>query len=343
MSNALARMKARHTAYPAEEGSFLHDAFAPVAAEVDLLTDEVLPAAMDAIMVDSSTGSDLDRVALAYGVYRKDAVAATGEVVFQGIAGTEIARYVPVSTAGGRIFLTDAGSIISSSGYVTVPIIAVQPGAEGNVAAGSIVMIPIALAGVESVSNSSATQGGSDEEDDASFRQRLLMRIQLPSASGCEADYVRWARDVPGVDGARCIGLWNGPGTVKVIIAGNNMQPADLETITRCSVFIESVRPIGAEVTVVSAQALAVDIAATVTLASGYSLSLVEDAFTETVRTYLSEQAFAATYLSYARIGSLLLKVEGVEDYSLLTLNGTAGNIALSDEAVPVLGTVTLS
>ena len=343
MSNALSRMKARHTAYPAEEGSFLHDAFAPVATEVDLLTDEVLPAAMDAIMVDTATGSDLDRVALAYGVFRKDAVAATGEVVFQGIAGTEIAQFVPVSTSGGRIFLTDATSIISSSGSVTVPIVAVQPGAVGNVAAGSIVMIPIALAGVESVSNLAATQGGSDEEDDDSFRQRLLMRIQLPSASGCEADYVRWARDVPGVEGARCIGLWNGPGTVKVIIAGNDMQPADTETISRCSTYLESVRPIGAEVTVVSAQALAVDIAAAVTLASGYSLSLVQDAFAETVRTYLSEQAFAATYLSYARIGSLLLKVEGVEDYSLLTLNGTAGNIALSDEAVPVLGTVTLS
>ena len=48
MSGALDRIKARQTSYPNIEGTFLHDAFAPVAGELDMMTDEYIPAALAA-------------------------------------------------------------------------------------------------------------------------------------------------------------------------------------------------------------------------------------------------------------------------------------------------------
>jgi len=42
-------------------------------------------------------------------------------------------------------------------------------------------------------------------------------------------------------------------------------------------------------------------------------------------------------------MGAALLTVPGVTDYSGLTLNGSAANVSLTSEQVPVLGTVTLS
>lgn len=45
----------------------------------------------------------------------------------------------------------------------------------------------------------------------------------------------------------------------------------------------------------------------------------------------------------YARIAALLMGVEGVEDYSVLTVNGGTANIAIGETAVPVPGVVTLT
>ena len=323
MSDSLARMKGRIAGYQVQEGSFLHDAFAPVAVEVDTLTDETMPAALDAHMPDTATGSDLDRVALAYGVTRKAAAFAVGAVTFTGAEGTEIARYVPVSTQAGFVFLTDAQAVIPAPGTVMVPVTAAQAGSRGNVPAGAVTVLPIAVAGAASAVNSQPMTGGADAESDDSLRERLLLRIRLPSASGTPSDYVRWA--------------------VKVIIAGDGMEPADAQTLSRCADYIATMRPIGAQVTVASVSAVTVNITATVSLAAGYTLAGVTAAFSEAVQAYFKDQAFSSNYLSYARVGALLLSVDGVLDYSGLTLNGQTANVALSDEQVPTLGTVVLT
>lgn len=343
MSDSLARMKALVTGYPVTEGSFLNDAFAPVAVEVDTLEDETLPAALDAHMPDTALGSDLDRVAVAYGITRKAAAAAVGEVTFVGTPGAPIGAAVPVSTQAGIVFLTNAQATVPAGGTVTVGVTAALIGAAGNVAAGAVCVIPISLAGVDSVTNSQPMAGGADAEDDDSYRERLLLKIRLPSASGIASDYVRWAREAQGVDDARCVGLWNGAGTVKVIIAGSGMQPADADTQQRCAAYLETVRPIGAQVTVASVTAVPVNIAATVTLAAGYTLAAITAAFSAAIQAYFNDQAFTVNYLSFAKVGALLLSVEGVLDYTGLLLNGAASNVALTDEQVPSLGTVTLS
>ena len=343
MSDSLARMKGRVVGYQAQEGSFLHDAFAPVAVEVDALTDETLHAALDAHMPDSATGSDLDRVALAYGVTRKAAAFTVGAATFTGTEGTEIAQYVPVSTQAGFVFLTDTQAVIPASGMVTVPVTAAQAGSRGNVPAGTVTVLPISVAGAASVINSQPMTGGADTESDDSLRERFLLRIRLPSASGTPSDYVRWAREVQGVADARCVGLWAGPGTVKVIIAGDGMEPADTETLDRCTDYIATMRPIGAQVTVASVSAVMVNITATVSLTAGYTLAGVTAAFSEAVQAYFKDQAFSSNYLSYARVGALLLNVDGVMDYSGLTLNSQTSNVALLDEQVPTLGVVMLS
>ena len=343
MSDSLSRMKGQVTGYQVHEGSYLHDAFAPVALELDTLTDQTLPAALDAHMPDTATGADLDRVAAAYGMARKAAAFAVGEVTVTGTPGAVIAQNVPVSTAGGTIFLTDAVATIPSGGVVNIPVTAALAGVTGNVPTGSVTVLPIGVAGVHETTNSQPMTGGADAESDTSLRERLLMKLRLPSASGTESDYVRWARDVQGVAAARCVGLWNGPGTVKVIIAGDGMTAADAETIDRCADYLASVRPIGAQVTVVSVSALTVNISANVDLQPGYTPEGAAAEFAEAVYDYFATHAFASDYLSHAQIGALLLRVEGVSDYTDLLLNGISANISLDDDQVPALGTVTLT
>ena len=58
------------------------------------------------------------------------------------------------------------------------------------------------------------------------------------------------------------------------------------------------------------------------------------------VKKYLAGMAFEKSYVSYAKIGSLILSLDGVEDYSSLKVNGGTTNIPLSNGVIPIIGTV---
>ena len=57
---------------------------------------------------------------------------------------------------------------------------------------------------------------------------------------------------------------------------------------------------------------------------------------------YLRKEALDLSYVSLAKIGNLLLGIDGVEDYFDLLLNGDAGNVSLNDEELAVPGAITL-
>jgi len=344
MSDALSRIKTRQTTYPAGEGTFLHDAFSPVAGEIDMLTDVYLPSALDSVMPDTAVEDDLDRVAGAYGMTRQPATTATGEVTFTGTALTVIPAGTLVSTESGRVYATDIETTIPDGNTTIIAdVTAMESGAAYNMPAASLTVLPLALVGVTAVTNAEAISGGADIESDASLRERLLMRIRYPSASGCAADYVRWAREISGIAAASCVPLWDGAGTVKVVVAGAGMTPVGAELLGEVADYIETVRPIGADVTVVSVTSLTVNVAATLVMESGYTVVGVQDAVEAALGAVIAGSDFAATSLPIAHMGAALLTVPGVSDYSGLTLNGSAANVSLTSEQVPALGTVTLS
>ena len=67
-------------------------------------------------------------------------------------------------------------------------------------------------------------------------------------------------KSVPGVGEAKCIPLWNGPGTVKVVIVDADSQVAPIELIQKVQKFIDDVKPIGATLTVSTAEEITINI-----------------------------------------------------------------------------------
>jgi uncharacterized phage protein gp47/JayE len=183
---------------------------------------------------------------------------------------------------------------------------------------------------------------GEDEETDESLRSRYHFRVRQPITSGNVYHYKQWAREVAGVGDAKVFPLWNGNGTVKVAIADSDMKPTDSALVTTVADYIGTVRPIGATVTVVSATGKVINVTTKVTLASGYALQTVYNAFLAAVESYLKEIAFSSSYVSQAKIGALLLSISGVNDYSGLNLNDVSGNVNLADEEIPILGSIDL-
>ena len=178
---------------------------------------------------------------------------------------------------------------------------------------------------------------GADEETDAALLERLLFRVRQPITSGNANHYRDWALSVDGVGNCKVIPLWNGNGTVKVIIVTAQNESASSELIETVYNYIESQRPIGATVTVVSPAPLVVNVSATV-----YGSADV-DTVKDVLSDYFRQTGFSLNYVSLAQIGKLILGVEGIKDYKDLQLNGEAANVELTNEQLPVVGKVVLT
>lgn len=337
------------------EGSFIWDALSPAAIELALAAiwaQEVLRRGF----ASTTFGAYLDLRCEEHGITRRPAVKATGQVTFSGTPGTVIPAGTQVSTASSEaapaiFFATKAEATIGAGGTVTVDIEAVEAGSSGNVAAGTITLLAQPVSGVTSVTNAAATTGGLDEEDDASLLARYLAKVRSPGTSGNKADYINWALEVPGVGGVQVIPLWNGPGTVKVVLLGVDKLPASQAVVDAVQNYIapaagtgEGKAPIGATVTVVAATAVNINVSATVTLTGTKTLAEVAAAFETALSEYLASIAFSSDpTVQYVRIGSLLLDTEGVKDYSNLLVNGGTANVVINPGEVAIKGTVTLS
>lgn len=160
-------------------------------------------------------------------------------------------------------------------------------------------------------------------EGDDAFRNRLLEKIRQPITSGNVNHYIYWAKQVPGVGNAKCIGCWNGPGTVKVIVLSDRADVPDNPLIERVQAHIEENRPIGANVTVSKATPLDIIVNASVTLLPGFSTADIQAHISTILHSYCAELAISGYgILSYHKVGDLIFSINGIADLLDFTLNG---------------------
>ena len=237
--------------------------------------------------------------------------------------------------AGNVIFNITENAIIPNGGSVTVRIVCDSAGVKGNVEKGKINRFPVTIQGLVSVTNEISTTGGSDKESDVELRKRFTEYVSHPITSGNKWQYISWAKSVDGVGDAKCLPLWNGAGTVKVIIVDSEKQLAGSELINKVQSYIDEQCPIGADVTVTTATAVSIN----VTFSADVDESTIES-IKSNIRSYLRDVSFANGYVSYAKIGQTILNTDGVDDYSNLKINSKTENIAISETEIAVLGGV---
>ncbi|RYD01663.1 hypothetical protein N752_29235 [Desulforamulus aquiferis] len=158
---------------------------------------------------------------------------------------------------------------------------------------------------------------------------------------------------MPGVGGVHVIPLWDGPGSVKVVLIGTDKYPANENLVNDVQNYIaptlgtgEGKAPIGANVTVAAAEAIDIEISATVELTGTRTLMEVKTAFETALTEYLGSIAFTANpNVKYTKIGSMLLVTDGVEDFTDLKVNNSTERVLIdaSKGEVAVKGTVTLN
>nr|WP_255710950.1 baseplate J/gp47 family protein [Pelosinus baikalensis] len=318
------------------EGSIIYDALAPAAKELEkayIEFDKVLERAF----ADTAHEEYLEMRTTEMGIDRQPAIHALRKAFLY--TANDVPMDIPI---GSRFMLEEIN-------YVAVERLSVGQfslqcevsGDAGNRPYGELLSLNY-IPGLAKAELADIITQGEEEETDTSLKERYHFRVRQPITSGNIYHYKQWAREVAGVGDAKVFPLWQGNGTVKIAIADSDIQPAIPALVTTVAEYIETVRPIGATVTVVSATGKSINVAAKIVMAPGYALQAVYDAFLSAVDGYLKEIAFSSTYVSHARIGTLLFAIPGVDDYSELKLNGAAANITLSGEEIPVLGNIDL-
>lgn len=277
-----------------------------------------------------------------FGVDRKPSVKAKGDVIFTGQVGQYIPKDTQVRTEDGAYYLT-LNDVTLTSNTIKVEVEAELAGVSGNAGIGEINTVIGDLAGVLTVTNELTFDNGIDEESDESLLQRVYDKVRKPATSGNVHHYEQWAREIAGVGAVRVYSTWNGPNTVKVVLLGDDKRTPSQAIIDATITHIEEERPIGANVTVVGASEILIDVNVDLALSPGADIVEVQVDIESALNEYLEPLAFKDPTVRYNRIAAILLDIPNIVDYENLTINGDIVNIEISDEQVAVLGTVSIN
>ncbi len=328
----LGRMKDRiETEADKREGTWTADNLQAVANELARIYSEDIESILPQAFVITATGTNLDNACSDYGIVRRAATAAEVLVEVKGEPGS---YYGLQLYAGDIIFQVQEVVTIPLSGNITVRAVCMQTGDIGNVAAGSITKASTNR--ITKVSNPEAATGGYDAESDAALRERTLEHIRTPANSGNIAHYVQWAKEVSGVSKVKVYDLARGPGTVDVVIIADGNEPAPESLLEAVEDNIENQRPIGADVKVLSGQAVDLMISADVIVSKGYTAEAVQNSLYPLVRKYCEHIAFHSQIVSYLGMVNLLFDCPGVVDVADFKINGETESIRLSGRQFPV-------
>lgn len=341
--NILDRLKQYYTETAGDkvniiEGGFVWDTLSANAKEFEKAYAE-MALIIEASFPQTSWGDWLTKKAEEHGIIRQEATNSSVILTITGQAGVAVSEGALFSTNDGKNFITVETKKIESTGTVDIKAQSQDVGTSCNVDAETITKIPMSIYGVSAVTNKNSAYDGFDEETDEELLERLLFKVRQPATSGNKNHYIIWATNVEGVGGVKVLPLWNGNGTVKVIITNAENEIATEDLIAKVQNYIDEQRPIGATVTVVSPKPLNIDIGLKVTKGSGNPNEIKN-----VVNDFFKTTAFEREYVSYAQVGKVILEktATGVQDYSDLTLNNKAENIALTDEQLPTVGQVYL-
>lgn len=292
------------------------------------------------------------------GIIRKEANKASGYVTFEGVAETRIASGFIVCTPATDVsssieFVTDKEVTISESGKVSVSITAVTGGIASNTKADTVILMSKPIEGITKLYNEKDITGGTDEEDNESYRERIMEAYSSEGTSyiGNDSDYKRWAKEVTGIGDCIVVPTWNGPGTVKLVLVDSNGRPANERLVKAVYDHIVSpddrekrLMPTGsADLTVVAADTKLISYSCSgLSYDSTTNIEQIESDFKDAVMKYYST-AKMENVVRYNRVHALLTSLPGVLDFEDLKMNGAENNILLDQDEYPETDEVTFS
>lgn len=330
------------------QGSIIYNTLAPNSAEmaqvyIDIETLEYRTYA------DTATGEDLTRRAAERGINRKPATKAIRVGAFKGIGGIPFNVSVGSRFTGGDLNYIAIERIAEGEFKLECE----TSGTEGNIYIGQL--IPVAhIEGLVSAELTDVLILGEDEEDDESLRSRYFDNLESQAFGGNIADYKEKTNSLNGVGGTKVYPVWNGGGTVKLVVIDSSYNKPSSVLIDQVQTAMDpaqnqgegyGIAPIGHVVTVEGVAESVVNIQTVITFQEGYTWDDVKSGLESAINDYFLSlrKEWAESDNLVVRISQIetrALNVPGVLDIQSTTINGIVENLVLSDIEIPVLGEV---
>ena len=186
---------------------------------------------------------------------------------------------------------------------------------------------------------------GENETTDDDIRIAYINHINKIGTDGNVRQYLQWCAEYDGIGNAKVFPLWNGANTVKVSILSSSNKKASDELIQEFQKYLDpgttgmgdGIAPIGAFVTVSTAEEVPFNFTADITLSAGASDT--ETKINKSLTEYLAKMAYTRSKVAYLNLAAIILGTDGVETVTNLKINGGTSDLSLDDEQIPVLGT----
>lgn len=355
------------------EGSLIQTALGPLAWYLEGLA-LTLAQVQRAAYAETAEGEDLDLLAATRGLTRRAAVAAVRQGSFN-VAIPEGSLFRTVNGDSSVLFVS--GEQISTSGGLYVYRMTCQtPGVIGNSYSGNITPVT-AIAGLTTAVLGTIITEGADQESDNALRARYVASFDTAPYGGNISEYRQAILAISGVGAVQVYpaNQYHGGGTALCAIVNADFGPASSALVKTVQDIIcppedgqtapspngYGIAPIGAAVDIVSATAVTINVSCRIIFASGVEDGLASygDEIRAAVAEYIHSvaedwgKALVSNRITYpvtvyaSRIIYAILTIPEVASVADLTINGAAGDLALTETAalqqVPVLGEVTLN
>lgn len=226
-------------------------------------------------------------------------------------------------------------------------------GYDGNVESGTLIPIDY-IEGLETATLTDILIPGEDEEDTEHLRQRYFDSLDSQAFGGNVTDYKEKTNALDGVGGVKVYPVWNGGGTVKLVIINSDYETPSSTLVDNVQTAIDptqnhgvgaGIAPIGHIVTVVGCGETTVDVATHITFQEGWNWEALKPYAEQAIDDYFKELAseWASAESLIVRISQIeirLLNLTGVLDIADTTLNNVAQNLTVSADNIPIRGEV---
>ena len=332
------------SSFDKREGSIIYDALAPAAAELAQLYID-LDFTLKETFADTSDREYLIMRAAERGFEPYSATFAIAKGVFN--------IEVPIGSRFSiDMFNYTVTEVISYEEH-SYKLACETAGSEPNGYTGQLIPVDY-IKGLTQAEITEILIPGEDEEETESFRQRYLNSFDSQAFGGNIQDYKEKVNAIQGIGGVKVYPVWNGGGTVKLVIISSEYKVPSSELIQEVQTVIDPVQnhgeglglaPIGHVVTVEGITETVINIETEITYDEGWSWEDIESTANDVIDNYFNElsKSWADNSNIIVRISQIetrILDIEGVIDIQNTKLNSQTKNITLEENSIPKRGTV---
>lgn len=332
------------------EGSVIYDALSPMAAEL-AQAYIVIDGIIDLVFPDTSVGEYLDRLVEQIGLERGKATKAIRKGVFYDEEQNKMNVDIGAVFGIDELYYT----VIEQLSTGEYKLECNTPGKIGNNPLGVLLPIEYNIKNLGLAQITDVLIPGENEESDEELRNRYYEQINEKAFGGNVADYKNKTKEIDGVGAIKVIPIWNGGGTVKLIILDSDYNKASSVLIDKVQQEIcpnkealgLGVAPIGHSVTVITPEEFIININLKVQYTEAESETTVKPKIIENLKKYFLElrkkwETTETTIVRISQIESIILNTDGILDISQTKMNEVSSNIEIEKEKIPIVGEVSI-